>query len=212
MWSRRSPKSQALSVAQASLVGGDRAGALAVGERSRFRRHRPPPGSSPCSSSGRSSEPSRPGGPAFLVHVGGGDELLEQAQLVVGVENGEVGLQARPARHGGAASWRRSHGRCRARACPPPPRRCMRPTRSRISRAALLVKVTARNLGRPGVRVATRWARRAVSAAVLPVPGAGQHQHWPFGGEHGVALGRVEAGQIGRLWLGWRSGRSPANR
>ena len=33
-------------------------------------------------------------GPALLVEVGGLDQLLEDAQLVVGVEDGEVGLQA----------------------------------------------------------------------------------------------------------------------
>ena len=44
------------------------------------------------------------------------------------------------------------------------------PTRSRISRAALLVKVTARIWLGHALRVAMRCARRAVSAAVLPVP------------------------------------------
>ena len=43
-------------------------------------------------------------------------------------------------------------------------------TRSRISRAALLVKVTARIWLGQALRVAIRWASRAVSAAVLPVP------------------------------------------
>ena len=34
------------------------------------------------------------GGPAFLVYVGGRDELLQEPELVVGIEDGEVGLQA----------------------------------------------------------------------------------------------------------------------
>src|SRR3546814_10200591 len=42
--------------------------------------------------------------------------------------------------------------------------------RSRISRAALLVKVTARISDGQARRVAMMCARRAVSAAVLPVP------------------------------------------
>ena len=42
--------------------------------------------------------------------------------------------------------------------------------RSFISRAALLVKVTARIWLGQARRVAMIWARRAVSAAVLPVP------------------------------------------
>jgi hypothetical protein len=46
----------------------------------------------------------------------------------------------------------------------------MRLTRSFISRAALLVKVTARIWLGQARRVAIRCARRAVSAAVLPVP------------------------------------------
>ena len=33
-------------------------------------------------------------GPALLVEVGGADQLLEHAELVVGVEDGEVGLEA----------------------------------------------------------------------------------------------------------------------
>ena len=45
-----------------------------------------------------------------------------------------------------------------------------RPTRSRISRAALLVKVTDRISDGHALRVKSRCASRAVSAAVLPVP------------------------------------------
>ena len=44
------------------------------------------------------------------------------------------------------------------------------PTRSRISRAALLVKVTARISLGCALPVASRCAMRAVSALVLPVP------------------------------------------
>jgi len=46
----------------------------------------------------------------------------------------------------------------------------MAATRSRIWRAALLVKVTARIWLGQAFRVAIKWASRAVSAAVLPVP------------------------------------------
>ena len=34
------------------------------------------------------------GGPALLVEVGGLDKLLEHAQLIVGIEDGEIGLEA----------------------------------------------------------------------------------------------------------------------
>ena len=80
----------------------------------------------------------------------------------------------------------------------------MRPTRSFISRAALLVKVTARisdgqaqagvdQMGEP------RGQRRGLAGA-----GAGEHQHRPFGGQHRLALRRVEPAQIrglGRVGL-----------
>jgi hypothetical protein len=50
-------------------------------------------GRSPCSSSRRSCW--RTGGrPALVVDAFGLDELLEQADLIVGVENGEIGFQA----------------------------------------------------------------------------------------------------------------------
>ena len=45
-------------------------------------------------------------GPALLVEIGRGDELLDHAQLIVGIEDREIGLRARPARHGPGASWR----------------------------------------------------------------------------------------------------------
>ena len=44
------------------------------------------------------------------------------------------------------------------------------PTRSFISRAALLVKVTARMSNGRAFAVAIRWAMRVVSTRVLPVP------------------------------------------
>ena len=108
-------------------------------------------------------------GPALLVEVGGLDQLLEHAQLVVGVEDREVGLE--PDQLGVAAQHPR-----RDRVEGAEPRHAFDraagewPTRSRISRAALLVKVTARIWLGQALRVAIRWARRAVSAAVLPVP------------------------------------------
>ena len=76
----------------------------------------------------------RAGGPALLVDVLGLEELLEQAELVVGVEDGEIGLEARPVRRGGAGSSRRSSGMCpstagrRARRSAP---RCARASRAR---------------------------------------------------------------------------------
>jgi hypothetical protein len=46
----------------------------------------------------------------------------------------------------------------------------MEETRSRISRAALLVKVTASTCPGQARPVISRWAKRVVSTRVLPVP------------------------------------------
>ncbi len=73
------------------------------------------------------------------------------------------------------------------------------PTRSRISRAALLVKVTARIWLGHARRVAIRWARRAVSAAVLPVPAPARTSTGPSVVIDRLALGRIEALEVRRV-------------
>ena len=62
-------------------------------------------------------------GPAFLVDILRRDDLLHQAQLVVGVEDGEIGFE--PGQLGMAAQHPRRHrnGRCRASPSPRPRRR-----------------------------------------------------------------------------------------
>ena len=80
--------------------------------------------------------------PAFVVQIFRLQKLLEQAQLVVGIENGEIWPQAHELRmHAqdlAPTEWKvPSHGI----ACSEPEKTA---TRWRISRAALLVKVTAR--------------------------------------------------------------------
>jgi hypothetical protein len=81
--------------------------------------------------------------PALVVEALGLDQLLDQADLVVGVEDGEVRTSGRPARRGAqdldadrveGAEPRHALDGAADRA----PMRCF------ISRAALLVKVTAR--------------------------------------------------------------------
>ncbi len=108
--------------AQSVLVGGVKLPAATVGEGLAFSGVdvcRGPAAVLPAVDDARQL----PRRPALLVEVRGDDQLLQQPQLVVGVEDGEVRLQARPARHGCAASARRPNGRCRARACPRPRRR-----------------------------------------------------------------------------------------
>ena len=73
-----------------------------------------------------------------------------------------------------------------------------RPTRSRISRAALLVKVTQRISLRPGAPGCERCARRVVSAARLARARARQHQHRPVQRLDGLAAAR-DSGRRGRV-------------
>ena len=68
--------------------------------------------------------------------------------------------------------------------------------RSRISRAALLVKVTASSSHGRALPVARMCASRVVSTRVLPVPAPGQHQHRPLGRLHRRALLGVQAGEV----------------
>ncbi len=70
----------------------------------------------------------------------------------------------------------------------------MAATRSRISRAALLVKVTARTWpgqARPVIRI---WAKRVVSTRVLPVPAPASTSSGPSERLDGLALLRVQLG------------------
>jgi hypothetical protein len=126
---------------QPVLVGGVEFAALAIGEGAGvalrdLRR------SGPCSSSCRSCR--RTAGPASACRrCPRLDQLLDQPDLVVGVEDGEVGTQA------ASSAWRRSsftpiEWKVPSQGMPSaaPPTRT--PMRSFISRAALLVKVTAR--------------------------------------------------------------------
>ena len=120
--SSRSPKSAALSIFSRSWIRRIELLAAAVGERRRLAgRHlvgRQPAVLPVVDQPGQHARR-----PALLVDALGLQQLLEQPDLVVDVEDGEVALQARPARRGGAGSSRRWRGRCRARACPRPPGR-----------------------------------------------------------------------------------------
>ena len=124
--------------------------------------------------------------------------LLEQPDLVVGIEDGEVRLQADElgvaAQHAGAP-W---HGRC-----PPTMPSTEQPssaaTRSRISRAALLVKVTASTCHGRARPVARICASRVVSTRVLPVPAPASTSTGPFRRRNRVGLRLVQTLQVGRL-------------
>ena len=68
-------------------------------------------------------------------------------------------------------------------------------TRSRISAAALLVKVIASTWPGCTARAASRWAIRWVSTRVLPGPGTGDDEERPALVQHGLALLGVQAGE-----------------
>ena len=70
------------------------------------------------------------------------------------------------------------------------------PSRSFISRAALLVKVTERISPRPGAALAEDVGDPRRQHARLAGAGAGQHQHRPVERLHRLALLRIEAGEI----------------
>ena len=134
--------------------------------------------------------------PALVVDVLGLQHLLEQADLVVGVEDGEARLQAD--QFGVAAQ---DLGADRVEGAEPGhalghrsrPGRAMR---SFISRAALLVKVTARISCGRAWPVARMWAMRVVSTRVLPVPAPASTSTGPSMRLDGPALFRVEPVEI----------------
>ncbi len=66
-------------------------------------------------------------------------------------------------------------------------------TRSRISRAALLVKVTPRIWLGQARRRGDQMGEAGGQRGGLAGAGAGQHQHRALGGQHRLALRRVEA-------------------
>ena len=141
--------------------------------------------------------------PAPLVEVGRLDDLLGQPLLIVAVEDGEARLAGRPARRARAASARPWRGRCRA-TCPATLRPISRSTRSTISRAARLVKVTASTSCGRARPVSRMCASRVVSTRVLPVPAPASTSSGPSAAVDRRPLLRVQPAQIGRVALqGW---------
>ena len=169
MWSSRSPKSQALSVLSRVLVGGVELGAAAVGEALGSRRRRP--GRGPAAVLPAVDQPGElPRRPALLVEVGGEDQLLHAARSWSSVSR-MVKLALRPT----SSAWRRS---IRAAIEWKVPSHGMPSTAPPTDRPTPLLHFARRLVGEgdgedllgQARRVAIRWASRAVSAAVLPVP------------------------------------------
>ena len=144
-----------------------------------------------------------PGGPALVVDFLGLDQLLEQANLVVGVENGEIALQAdhlgMAAQHFRADAVEGAEPRhafeTLADDCPDP----------LLHLAGGLVGERYReNLAGPGFARVDDMGDSPGQGGGLAGPRAGEHQHRALAGEHGLALRRVQSfhiGWIGCLWL-----------
>ena len=139
--------------------------------------------------------------PALVVDVVGGEQLLEQADLVVGVEHGEVrgelhqlGVIAQDAaadRMEGAEP-RHAFDRLAEHLAEP-----------QLHLARRLVGEGHRqDLGGAGAAGGKDVGDPRGQHAGLAGAGAGQHQHRAVERLHGVALLRVEAGQIGRAGRG----------
>ncbi len=137
-------------------------------------------------------------GPALFIDLGGDDQLLHQAELVVGVEDGEVRLQPGQlgvdAQHLGGdrvkgAEPRHPFDRAAADATDP------------LAHFAcgLVGESDREDLARPGLAGGNEVGEAGGKRGGLPRPCAGQHQHRPFGRQHRLALGRVQAGEIGGL-------------
>ena len=144
--------------------------------------------------------------PALLVELGGGDQLLEQAQLVVGIDDRVVRLQ--PDQLGVAAQHL---GRDRVEGAEP--RHALdRAARQRADPLAhfargLVGEGDAEDLARPGLLRRDEISEAGGQRGGLAGAGAGQHQHRPLGGQHGLALRRVQAveeREFGRNCNGFR--------
>ena len=136
--------------------------------------------------------------PALLVEVGGGDQLLHQAQLVVGVEDGEIGLK--PDQLGVAAEHPRGD---RVEGAEPGHAldRAAGDRRDALLHLArgLVGEGHGEDLARPGAAGGDEVGEAGGQRRGLAGAGPGENQHRAFGGQHGLPLRRIEARQIGRL-------------
>ena len=143
------------------------------------------------------------GRPFLVVDALGLQQLLDQPRLVVGVEDGEVALQpdqlGMAAQHPHADRMEGAEPHAVGRAADQAARR----GRS-ISRAALLVKVTARICDGRARPVINWWAMRVVSTRVLPVPAPASTSSGPPSWMTASALLLVQPLEMGRRRNGTR--------
>ena len=136
--------------------------------------------------------------PALFIESLGLDDLLEHAKLVVGVEDGEIALQANEfgvtAQHFRADAVKSAQPRhALDRVADHPPDAFAHLARRPVGEG------DGQDFRRPGAprRDDMRQPRRQCGG--LARAGSGEHQHRPFGGENGLPLRAVQAVQIGRV-------------
>ena len=139
------------------------------------------------------------GRPALLVDVLGFEQLLDQPDLVVGIEDGEIGLEADQL--GMAAQDAGADGVEGAE-----PRHALDAGADQLADAllhlagGLVGEGHRQDFGRPGALGGEDMGDAGGQHARLAGAGAGQHQQRALGGQHGVALFLVEALEVvGRL-------------
>ncbi len=135
--------------------------------------------------------------PAFLVELGFADQLLDQPQLIVGVDDGVIALE--PDQLGMTAQHLRAD---RVEGAEP------RHALDRIADVAadplahlargLVGEGDAQDFARPGARRRDQMRKAGGERGGLARACPGQHQHRTFGRQHGIALGLVEPLRIGR--------------
>ena len=140
----------------------------------------------------------RPRGPTLLVDVRGFENLLHQAQLIVGVENGEIGFETGklriPAQHARADRMERTE-----------PLHAFDHAADQIADAllhfarGLVGEGDGEHLPRPGAVRGEDVGKARGQHARLARARAGQNQHGAVDRQHGFALFGIEPCQIGRL-------------
>ena len=136
--------------------------------------------------------------PPLVVDAGFGHHLLQQPQLVIGIKDGELRVQAH--QFGMAAQHL---GRQRVKGAEPRQAFGHRPQQKFCAVAhlarGLVGEGDGQHFGRPGQPVEQYVRQPGGERFRLAGAGAGQDQHRAFGGGHRLALRRIQPGQPWRL-------------
>ena len=141
--------------------------------------------------------------PALLVEIRSGDELLQDPELVVGVEDREIGLE--PDELGMASEHSRGDRMEGAE-----PRHALDRSAGYLRHAllhlarGLVGEGDRQDLARPGLAGRDQVGESRRERCGLSGPGACEDENRPFGRQDSFALRRVQAPQIGRFGQGDR--------